>query len=304
MAGRSSRRNRRRKNRRNINTKPWMIGLIAGTALCALISGSVLVYDDMQTAKADKHGCYPVAGARAQTMVLVDSSDPGFDPVQSRDLINGLASDFQFKLGFNEEFSVVTTQESRIGSIAAPVVTLCGPAKSQSDLERVGAASTTQAFILRQAEQVWTSKLLPVLHDVFSPSPPIQDRQRHESPLLEQVQSISRMPEFANAQQRRLIVVSDMLHNTEERQFCQTKGHLPSFAKFKTSGYFDKVRPVSLSGVEMTVYMLIRGPLGKKPLQYCTEDELSRFWRDYAEDAGVSSIEFIRIRQGAYAARQ
>lgn len=301
MARRNSGRNSRRKGRNKPNGRVFAIALLSGSLLAALGGGGYIAYQDMQTVKPDELGCYP-ATERAQTTVLVDSSDPGFDPVQSRDLINGITTQFKM-LGFNEGFSIVTTQASRIGSIPEPVISLCGPAKSPDDLERVGAASATLAYVQRQAEKIYEKTLLPVLENVFSSNPTDADRQSHESPILEQIQSVSRMAGFGTARQKRLILVSDMLHNTLERQFCVTQGHLPPFAKFKTSDYFERMQPASLSGTDVTVYMPIRGQLGQKPYPYCTEDELRTFWRNYFKDAGARNVEFIRIRRG-YSAKQ
>ncbi|WP_321337331.1 hypothetical protein [uncultured Cohaesibacter sp.] len=298
---RKSRRHRSSLRRRKNTGRILPVALMAGVSLAVLGGGGYIAYQDMQTIKPDELGCYPVSD-RPQTIVLVDSSDPGFDPVQSRDLINGIFTQFKM-LSFNEDFSIITTQASRIGSIPEPVISLCVPAKSPDDLELVGAASATLAYVQRQAEKVYEQTLMPVLENVFSSDPAVGDRQSHESPILEQIQSVSRLPGFGTARQKRLILVSDMLQNTQERQFCHTQGHLPSFAKFKTSDYFGRVQPASLTGADVTVYMPIRGQLGQKPYPYCTEDELRTFWRDYFNDAGARTVEFIRIRRG-YSAKQ
>lgn len=305
MAYRKSHSKRRgRKSRRNRNshmTLPWKAAALAGTALAVLGTGGFIAAKDMNTVKPDEMGCYPVPGGQAQTTVLVDSSDPGFDAVQSRDLINGISREFRDMLGFNERLSIVTTQESRIGSIPNPVLTLCGSAKAPSDLEKVGASSATQAYLARQAEMNYEQKVLPELNGIFSTDPNERNRQRFESPILEQIQSVSRMSEFRNATGNRLIIASDMLQNTQEVQFCQTKGHLPSFSKFKAKPYFERVRPSPLNGADITVYMLIRGQLGKKPYPYCTEQELRTFWTEYFQDAGAGNVEFIRVRRDPHA---
>ena len=295
---RQPRRGRRQTQKSWISPVLWGLGGLAATAV--LTGLGYMVWQDLQTTKPDKFACYPHNGSQAETVVFVDSSVPGFDPVQSRDAINLFTKLYFHELSFNERFSMITTQESRIGSIPAPVITLCGPAKSSTDLESVGAANATQAFITRQVQRVFDKHLNPILETVFTTNPSDGDNQTRESPILEQIQSLSRDQGFARKNgPRRLVIVSDMLQNTEEAQFCQSKGHLPTFAKFKDRAYFqNKIRPNSLKGVEVRIYMLIRGILGTKPFAHCTEGELHQFWKDYFKDAGATNVRFTRLRQG------
>ena len=295
----SSRRNGRSRRRGQGSTFPWK-ALMGGAACLGIVAGGgYFVMQDLKTAKPDELGCYSQSGNRAYTTSLVDVSEPGFDKVQSRDLIKAFANMFSYDLSFNERFSMVTTAQSKIGSVSDPVVTFCAPAKSPADLERIEAAPATQVFIDRQAEKVFEKRFKPHLEAVFTTNPADVDRQKNESPILEQIQSVSRMPGFSDSAARRhLIIVSDMLQNTSEAQFCHKQGHLPGFEKFKAKPYYQRVKPASLEGVDVKIYMLIRGSLGTPPYAYCTEDELSGFWHDYFVDAGARSVEIIRLRRG------
>jgi hypothetical protein len=279
---------------------PWKT-LLAGTATAAMLAGAgYAALKDMNTAKADELGCYEQTAPQAHTVALVDSSEPRFDAVQRRDLMRAFGDVFQRDLAFNERFSLIATDASRIGSVPSPVVTRCGPARLPSDLESVGAASASDAFLERQAALAFEQDILPHLESVFAINPPDEQRQRAESPILEQIQSLSRMPAFSrDAGDKRLIVVSDLLQNTGDAQFCHTQGHLPAFETFRTRPYFERVAPHDLGGADVTVYLLIRGTLGEPPYPYCTEDELVRFWRAYFEDAGAGSVDVIRLRRGA-----
>lgn len=298
---RNSRRRHSRRKRGSSRLSRPLLSLIGGLGVAAIIAGiGYVTVQDMNTAKPDQFGCYAQPGRTNSTTVLVDSSDPGFDAVQSRDLIHALTNIFQHDLAFNEHFSLITTQESRIGSIPAPVVERCATAKSPNDLKEIGAASVTQAFLTRQSEQDFKKYISPVLDDVFSPHPTTANRQSRESPILEQIQNLSRLSNMSNGRHgSNLIVVSDMMQNTPERQFCSTQGHLPSFEKFKQHPQYDRLKPQALTNTDVTVYMLIRASLGHAPFAFCTEDELTRWWRDYFIDAGASSINFIRIRPGS-----
>lgn len=284
------------------NNSGRLLKLLGGVAFCAvaLAGAGYIALQDLNTLKPDEEtGCYTQTTARDSTVAFVDSSDPGFDGVQSRDLIRAFTNLYKRDLGFNEHFSVITTQESRIGAIPDPVIELCGGAKSSADLENIGAAGATAAFLKRQAEKTFEKQVEPQLAEIFAVNPTSANRQSRESPILEQIQSLSRLPVFLDgAAQKQLIVVSDMLQNTTDLQFCSTQGHLPSFSKFKVSPEFDRVRPASLRGTDVTIYMLVRGALGQPPYSFCTEPELTQWWKDFLTDAGAQSVEVIRIRQG------
>lgn len=279
---------------------PWkgMLGVLGGGALFFGIG--YVVIQDLNTLKPDEEtGCYTQTTAQDSTVAFVDSSDPGFDGVQSRDLVRAFTNLYKRDLGFNERLSVTTTQESRIGTIPDPVIELCGGAKSSAELENIGAAGATAAFLKRQSEKTFEKQVEPQLAEIFAVNPTSANRQSRESPILEQIQSLSRLPAFSERSgHKKLIVVSDMLQNTADLQFCTTQGHLPSYFSFKESPEFDRVRPASLKGTDVTIYMLVRGALGQPPYAFCTEPELTLWWRELLTDAGAQSVEVIRIRQG------
>ncbi|NOR61431.1 MAG: hypothetical protein GQ535_02915 [Rhodobacteraceae bacterium] len=290
--------NRRPPSRRH-QKSPFPIKVVLGvTAIIATLS-AVTYYSvkDAGFVKADANGCFPLDSGH--TFALVDSSDPRFDAAQTRDLRTAFDQLYASEMAFNERFTIVTTEESRIGSIPAPAMVFCRSAHTGSELAAVGAASATPAYLAREAVSFFDQEFSPVMADIFDPNPDDAQRQRRESPIMEQVQGVARQASFANSQgQRRLIIVSDMIQSTQEAQFCTKQGHLPSFETFKNSAYFDRVRPASLAGVEVELYMLIRGGYGGTFLPYCSEDELRSFWTDYFVDAGASSVEIIRLRRG------
>lgn len=291
---------RPRSNRRGAGFQWPMKSLLAGTATVAMLAGGGYVaLNDMNTARADDLGCYEQAEPQAQTVALIDSSEPRFDPTQHRDLMTAFADLIQNGLTFNERFTLITTDADRIGSVPNPVMSRCAPAQSAMDLERVGAGRASEAFIERQAADAFEEEFLPHLENVFAVNPRDAQRQRSESPVLEQIQGISRMRAFSDGTgPKRLIIVSDLLQNTHDAQFCHTQGHLPSFETFRTRPYYERIAPRSLGGTDVTIYLLIRGVLGEAPHPYCTEEELVRFWRAYFVDAGAGSVDIIRLRRG------
>jgi len=301
----SSRKHNSRRPKRSGRAKqrgfsiPWL-PVFGSVGVAALLLGiGYITVNDLSAAKPDELGCYLQAEGSASTTALIDSSEPGFDVVQSRDLIHAFSRIVQNDLSFNERFSMVTTQESQIGTFPPPVIQLCGSATSSEELEEIGAAGATQAFLKRQAEDMFKTRVEPRLKSVFSINPSDADRQKRESPVLEQIQNVAREYDLGDGKStQKLILVSDLIQNTSELQFCSTQGHLPKFEMFKTQGHYDRLKPPSLRGVEVSVYMLIRGTLGSAPYNFCTEEELTQWWRDYFEDAGARNVRFIRIRRG------
>ncbi len=290
--------NKHRPSRRR-QRNPFPVRVVLGISTIIAALGAITYYSvkDAGFVKADANGCF--TQDNGHTFVLVDSSNPRFDVAQTRDLRTAFDQFYASELAFKERFTIVTTEESRIGSIPAPAMVFCRSAHTGNELDAVGAATGTPAYLAREAASFFDDVFSPVMAEIFDPNPDDAQRQRRESPILERIQSVARQASFASSQgQRRLIIVSDLIQSTQEAQFCTQQGHLPSFATFKNSAYFDRVRPASLAGVEVELYMLIRGGYGETYLPYCSEDELRKFWTDYFVDAGASSVEIIRLRRG------
>lgn len=270
--------------------------IVAGLALaCAAVvsGGGYLLYQDAQTLKPDELGCYAQPD-QAHTMMLVDSSEPRKDSQQARDVTTFLKRFYDSTALSNERFQIINTEVDNIGSIPDPVVDVCIPPSSNADLERLGAPTTTQVFLDRQKDKVFDDTLAPAI-DAMTERNPARP-QRFESPILEQIQSLSRLRELQEgAGVKRMIIVSDLIQSTQDIQFCETQGHLPRFERFKTGDQYPRVKPQSLAGVEVTVLMLIRPGYGP----FCTgEQELRTWWEDYFQDAGARRVDFVRLRYG------
>lgn len=250
-------------------------------------------------AKADKNGCYAQTSNMAHTVAIVDSSEPRSDQTQTRDLMAAFKQTYMKGLNFNERFSIVTTAENAIGSVFSPSMSFCRGAHTPDELLNVGAASATVEFVYRESMKFYQKTFEPTLAKIFTANPDDDARQRRESPIFEQIQSVARATSFSEQiNNRHLILVSDLIQHTSELQFCTTKGHLPKFKKLKASQYFSDIKPRSLSGVDVQVYMLIRPGYGDRNLPYCSESELRTFWVDYFADAGARNVEVIRLRMG------
>ncbi len=267
-------------------------------AVMAVIGGfGYMAYDTALRPVADEYGCFDGVPAD-NTVVFVDASPPRWNEEQSRSLRSRLDQLYE-QLGFNEKFSLFTTEGDLIGDILKPRLKLCGQASSSEELESVGAAPAQAGYLKRQKQRLYERKLAPELDKLLVENPDEPRQQNYQSPILEQLVALSRRPELQAA--AKLVIISDMIQNSESAHFCTVKGDMPPFAIFsKRRVYLERLQPESLKGVEVEVLMLQRygyGMTGAFP--YCRdEEEIKAFYRDYFHAAGVNKLRFVRIRQG------
>ena len=288
---RTTRRKRRSRSR-------WTLSAFGFAAASVVAAGGIgfAVVQDANSAKPDVLGCY--APETASTAVLVDSSVPRWGATQQSDLLTFLSQLYEEGLAFNERFSMFLTAEDRIGTIPPPVLEFCGHARTPRELEDIGAARQEAPYLRRKSAKFRREVFDKILGEVFALTATKGNTQWVESPVLEQVQAISRLPQFADFEERSLVVVSDFLQNTKDAQFCGTKGHLPPFASFRETAYYKRIAPKSLAGVRVTMLALVRDEIGGPGLPYCSEDELYGFWEAFFRAAGAESVEVIRLRVG------
>lgn len=269
---------------------PSVIAIFVGLLL-AMSTLGYFVWQDMNALKPDQHTCYPQAG-QAQTVMFFDSSNPRADVQQARDIWTFVSDHYARRALANERIRFYNTEVTQIGSIPDPVVETCVPASTNAELEALGAPRVNPAYLASQKQRIFDQEIAPALTAMTDPAP--ANPQAFESPILEQLQGLSRLPDIQNGTGRKsLIVVSDLIQATHEIRACREPGHLPRFENFKTGEHWARVRPDSLAGVDVTLLMLIRPEYGP----HCTgEDELIRWWESYFEEAGAQSVRVTRLR--------
>ncbi|MCU7829141.1 MAG: hypothetical protein KZQ85_08760 [Candidatus Thiodiazotropha sp. (ex Myrtea sp. 'scaly one' KF741663)] len=279
-------------NRRLRKQLPALLGM--GSVLIACIVGlGYMGFQAYGKETADQYGCFESV-RQPQTVALVDVSGPRFNEEQSRSLRRYFDKLYS-NLGFNEKLSVITTAEDQIGSVPTPRFHVCGQAAHAGELETINAGTATSGFLARQKERLYEKGFGPAIAELLSPNS--NSKQRYQSPILEMIQSIRRFHPLHVGD--RLIVVSDLIQNSDSVQFCRTKNDMPPFPVFAKRPVYKRLKPESLEGINVEVLMIQRQGYGRDAYSYCySEEELRKFWHDYLVTNGVSNPGFVRIRHG------
>ena len=240
----------------------------------------------------DELGCYAELDQRT-TAVWIDPSGPRFDADQIRSLKNYFLD--KLDIGFNERLDVYTSEKDVQTSIMQPRFSACGYARNGQELVDAGLEPVQLGYLKRQREKQRKEILEPEFSAIFTANPDPSRLQEFQSPVLESFYGIAWNGLESGD---RLIAVTDLLQNTESGRFCTVQGDMPRFEAFKEREVYERLKPRSLEGVEVTVLMLIREGYGQAELPYCSsEEELKTFFSAYFADNGAS-VEFIRLRQG------
>ena len=294
MRRRTRRGRRNRRQRKGGFTRKAAV-YAGALSLCAAGLGYAVI-DNLSTLTPDAMGCYATAHPR-ETFVFFDASEPRFNEEQARSLhayFDGLYAN----LALNERVRFYTTEGDQVASIPTPRFSVCGRARTPQALEDIGAAAANAGYPRKQKQRFLEKIYAPQLSAMFALTANDRRAQAYQSPILETLQAISRVPGFKPGS--RLVIVSDLLQNSDSAQFCRTQGHMPRYARFKKRPVYARIRPLSMEGIETDVLLLQRQGFGHpQGLRYCSgEDELRRFWQDFLSDHGAS-VRFLRIRDGS-----
>jgi len=283
---------RRRKQK---NDLPKIVMLSAVLLTCAGGLGYA-AFSTMGQPIADRYGCFDDVEQR-NSFVLFDASEPRLNEEQHRSARHYL-DELYANLEFNEHLSVITTEGDQISSTPKARFHVCGSARSPQELEDIDAQSASVGFLKKQKQRLYDEVYAPQIEAMLSQTPDETRRQLSQSPVLEMVKAVSKKKDFTPGS--RLIVLSDMLQNSDSAQFCVRQNHMPPFRIFREREiYQQRLVPRSFDGVEVVVLLLQRYGFGQGFLKYCKdEEELTGFWRDYFIGNGAVNPAFIRIRDG------
>jgi hypothetical protein len=245
-----------------------MLGAIAFVAAIAIAGGAAYAYFSHPSDELDAQLC-PVGGPKGHFVLLVDKTDPltftqkeAFQ-VRLRELV-------QHRTPKGYLLSVFVLGES-FRDNARPLVELCNP----GDGSDRSALTANLVRLKHQYEERFIAPLMNEAEALQSTTP------SKTSPIFEMLQLVGiNAFQARNVQgERRLIVMSDMLHNTT--QFSMYRGQ-PDFTDFARTDYGRKVQ-AQLAGVEVELDVLVNTP------QLQTRRNL-KFWEDYFDKAGARIV--------------
>ena len=193
----------------------------------------------------------------------------------------------------NALISLFTTATDGRGSLPEPVFSMCKPASTPQEQGQFDGPSKTAPYLTRQADEAKAAYLAgveAVLSDAQDP-----DKAAGDSPILEQVQAISRYQGF-QSENRSLIWISDGIQNSEIARFCSVQGHMPRYQAFEKTRAYKDIKPNSFAGVDVFVLLVEFGPLPNDWAKFCSNAELRDWWPAYFEGNGANNVELTRLR--------
>lgn len=295
------RRNRRRSSRHNRNH--GLIWKIAGPITVPVIAISGIVWalnaHMSEIAMNPDTYCYPQKN-QYQMAFFVDFSvtDDNTDK-QNRDLENSMKKAYE-ELPANGRIAFFSTDNSAVSQIAEPVLVQCRPAETPEEQENIPAPAKTAPYLKRQADEAY-KKYRNAAKQLMADAKD-QSKIAENSPILEQIKAISHFYQTGNL--NRFKLYTDGIQTSMVRQFCQTKGHLPSFHKFKTTKDYVNLKPAPLNNVEIDLLMAIQYQYPTTESPYCTNQEILNFWDEFFKEQGASVNLFPLYRGDGYASKQ
>lgn len=244
----------------------WIIVLVIVIALFAFAVGYLYLKKE---GNLHTSTLCPTNGPTGHLVLLVDTTDPlNFTQRQAFTTLVEELVDLQIRPG--ELLSVFVLAEDYTRT-ATPIFEKCNPGRGEGKNEFTDNISRIQ----KQFQQSFRMPLLELV-------PTLQTSIAAKgSPIFEMIQmtSINGYRKHPIEGPRRLIIVSDMLHNTP--QFSMYSGN-EDFQKFGSSVYGQKMQ-TDLKGVEAELHYVMNTP------QLQTRRHL-KFWEDYFLNAGARLV--------------
>lgn len=239
-----------------------LIGVVIAAILIAVV---FFIYSNLSKTKIDKETLCPQEGPSALTVILFDRSDP-LNVVQQEALrrdLNGIKQE----LSPQEKLVIYLVNDTGV-ELLRPMFTMCNPGAGQN----VNPFYENRELIFKKWHDGFSAKVDNVLEQMFRPSiaPYSQIMESIQSVAVTDLKSHRNIP-------KRLIIVSDMIHNTPEHS--QYRGIVP-FNEFKQSPYFRKIQ-AHLDGTEVMIFYVYRSGSGSKYGEKHVE-----FWRQYFYQQG------------------
>jgi hypothetical protein len=255
-------RRHRRAGHRGKAGRTWLIAICAVLILSAMVgAGAYLHFTKRATDRLT--GC-PTDQYDSVTLVLIDLTD-AINATQAAALQNALTKlrNEVPKYGRLEIYPLKPVTTTTI----EPLFAGCSPGSGRDvDSRLYGNPELAD----RLWQQRYADKVDSVIAEIRTQPP--QDY----SPVLEGIQSVA-VTGFGNplalkAKDKRLVVISDMIHHTPELSMYQGA---PAFDRLKSAQYYLRIKPF-LHGANFDVYLIVR-----ETRRNVQQPPLYKFWVDF-----------------------
>jgi hypothetical protein len=252
---------------------------IWGTALFVAVialAAAAFWYQFRLTPAIDPDSMCPASGPTAHIVLLVDKTDPlNFT---QREAFQALLEDIVTRKVAPGELLSVFVLGDDYTATAKPLVELCNPGDGSDQSE----LTANVKRLKRQFEDKFRTPMLALAAELQSQQP------ARSSPVLEMIQLVSingfRKHNVHGA--HRLILVSDMLHNTADLTMYRPGYEHPAYLATD----YGRKTTTDLAGVEVELHYVLNNP----PLQ--TRRHL-KFWEDHFTHAGARIV-LVRPLEG------
>jgi hypothetical protein len=245
----------------------WVLAIVLFTVVAAIFGGASYAYLN-RTPGLDERLC-PASGPSGQIVLLVDKTDP-LNFTQKEAFQNSLDQLVAHGVPTGYLLSVFVLGED-YKATPKPIFDECNPGDGAGASELI----SNLKHLKKRFEQGFRKPMRDLLAELEA------KKSAKYSPIFEMLEmtAINGFRKENVNGPRRLIIVSDMLHNTPE--YSMYRG-TPDFERFHQSDYGRKMT-TDFSGIDVDIQYLINTP------QLQTRRHL-KFWEDYFAASGARIV--------------
>jgi hypothetical protein len=263
--------------RRRGRQQQWTATAAILLVLC-LAGGAIYIFWPPPPVYLDEHNCPTNQPLEKHTIILVDATDPF-----NGDQLRSLRAVFKRETDGADPYEKFTVLEISENDPFGPTqrVTICAPEESEATrgMTLMGRLSKNPSWV----DAAWKQFLKAVdVTDTIAKA-----KAQNSTPLIESIFELGQRDDFSpNVSGRRLVIVSDLLQNTDA--FYSLYKSPPVFQDFKQSPGAAKLIP-NLRGIAVVAYYVVR-PSSQHALEAQGACQL-QFWKDYFAAAHAKSFD-------------
>ena len=243
-----------------------------------LVAASIAATMLLSERSYDPQTLCPTDGDYARTAILIDGTD-SLNASQVKVIVEEI-NDLIQKLDLHEWVGLFILNEDNV-TLANPEAERCNPGSA-----RQANPLTENPILIRNKFEREFQKPMEraVLQLVRRPT-------QATSPIFEMIYAISQDRRFDSTKKRRLVIVSDMLHNMPPH-YSHYAGNM-NFEDWKDTDYAQEFLQLSLHDVEVHILYVQRLDSKHRALQ--TRGHV-RFWENYFSEVGARVVRLRPVR--------